>query len=72
MAMGNARIQGLTSDLNMQGSDYNIALFVFLIPYIMFEDPSNIIIKRVAPSTWLSVIMALWGNESSRIRRDEY
>jgi MFS family permease len=45
----------------MKGSDYNISLFVFFIPYILFEVPSNMIIKRVAPSTWLSSIMVLWG-----------
>ncbi|KAF2466497.1 MFS general substrate transporter [Lindgomyces ingoldianus] len=59
--IGNARIQGLTEDLNMHGSDYNIALFVFFIPYILFEVPSNLIIKKLAPSTWLSLIMVLWG-----------
>jgi len=35
--IGNAKIQGLTEDLNMTGNDYNIALFVFFIPYILFE-----------------------------------
>lgn len=39
----------------MNGQDYNIALFIFFVPYILFEVPSNIIIKRIAPSTWLSV-----------------
>lgn len=47
----------MVQDLNMTGHDYNIALFVFFVPYILFEVPSNIIIKRVAPSTWLSIIM---------------
>ncbi|KAI3329765.1 major facilitator superfamily domain-containing protein [Ustulina deusta] len=59
--IGNAKIQGLTKDLNLTGHDYNIALFVFFVPYILFEVPSNIIIKRVAPSTWLSLVMVLWG-----------
>ncbi|KXJ93612.1 major facilitator superfamily domain-containing protein [Microdochium bolleyi] len=59
--IGNARIQGMTTDLNMVGSDYNIALFVFFIPYIIFEVPSNLVIKRVAPSTWLASITVLWG-----------
>lgn len=45
----------------MHGSDYNIALFVFFIPYILFEVPSNLIIKKISPSTWLSLIMVLWG-----------
>ncbi|KAI1272103.1 major facilitator superfamily domain-containing protein [Xylaria sp. FL0933] len=59
--IGNAKIQGLTDDLHLTGHDYNIALFVFFVPYILFEIPSNIIIKRVAPSTWLSLVMVLWG-----------
>ncbi|KAF2177930.1 MFS general substrate transporter [Zopfia rhizophila CBS 207.26] len=59
--IGNARIQGLTEDLHMRGNDYNVALFVFFIPYILFEVPSNLVLKKMAPSTWLSLIMALWG-----------
>ncbi|KAF2011660.1 MFS general substrate transporter [Aaosphaeria arxii CBS 175.79] len=59
--IGNARIQGMTKDLKMEKQDYNIALFVFFIPYILFEVPSNLIIKKLAPSTWLSIIMVLWG-----------
>ncbi|KAF2122531.1 major facilitator superfamily domain-containing protein [Lophiotrema nucula] len=59
--IGNAKIQGLTDDLHMVGSDYNIALFTFFVPYIIFEVPSNLIIKKMAPSTWLSLIMVLWG-----------
>ena len=58
---GNAAIQGMTKDLNMKGNDYNVALFIFFVPYILFEVPSNIIIKRVSPSTWLSGIMFCWG-----------
>ncbi|KAK8078351.1 hypothetical protein PG996_004521 [Apiospora saccharicola] len=69
--IGNARIQGMSKDLNMTGRDYNLALFIFFIPvsakwmtdlrYIIFEVPSNLIIKKLAPSTWLSLIMVLWG-----------
>ena len=64
--IGNAKIQGLTEDLHMKAQDYNIALFVFFIPYILFEVPSNIILKKLAPSTWLSAIMVLWGMCSHR------
>ncbi|KAF4449685.1 hypothetical protein F53441_7086 [Fusarium austroafricanum] len=59
--IGNAKIQGMTEDLKMTGNDYNMALFVFFIPYIIFEVPSNIIIKRISPSLWLSGITVLWG-----------
>jgi hypothetical protein len=59
--IGNARLQGLEKDLGMDGHDFNIALFIFFIPYILCEVPSNIILKKVAPSTWLSAIMVAWG-----------
>ena len=61
--ISNARLQGLEKDLHMKGQDYNIALMVFFIPYILFEVPSNIFIRKIAPSTWLSSIMVLWGIE---------
>lgn len=48
------RIQGLEKDLNMKGNQYNIALFVFFITYILYEVPSNFILKHVRPSIWLS------------------
>jgi hypothetical protein len=52
----------MVDELGMtEGNSYNIALFIFFVPYILFEVPSNIIIKRIAPSTWLSSIMLLWG-----------
>ena len=62
--IGNARIQGLEKDLHMKGHDYNIALFVFFIPYILIEVPSNLYIRKANPSTWLSSIMVLWGESS--------
>lgn len=59
--IGNARLQGLEKDLNMKNNDYNIALFIFFIPYILFEVPSNLLLKRIAPSWWISGIMFGWG-----------
>lgn len=59
--IGNARIEGLERDLGMSGNDYNIAVQVFFIPYILLEVPSNIALRLVAPSTWLSLIMFFWG-----------
>ncbi|KAL3468723.1 major facilitator superfamily domain-containing protein, partial [Aspergillus californicus] len=59
--IGNARLLGLEDELQMEGHQYNIALFVFFIPYILFEVPSNMLLKHVSPSTWLSGIMAAWG-----------
>ncbi|KAL8731705.1 MAG: hypothetical protein Q9181_004216 [Wetmoreana brouardii] len=59
--IGNARIEGLERDLGMTANDYNIAVQVFFVPYILLEVPSNIMLRRVAPSAWLSSIMFIWG-----------
>ena len=59
--IGNARLQGLEKDLKMKCQDYNVALLVFFVPYILFEVPSNLLIRKIAPSTWLSSLMILWG-----------
>ena len=59
--IGNARIQGLEKDLHMEGHDFNIALLIFFVPYVILEVPSNLLIRKANPSTWLSAIMVLWG-----------
>ena len=59
--IGNARIQGLEKDLGMKGNDFNVALFGFFVPYILFEIPSNLILRKVRPSLWISGTMFFWG-----------
>ena len=59
--IGNARIQGLEKDLNMKGQDFNIALCIFFVFYVTCEVPSNLLLRKFAPSTWLSLIMVCWG-----------
>ena len=51
--IGNARLFNLESDLNMSGSDFNIALLAFFGPYILFEIPSNLVLRKVTPRVWL-------------------
>ena len=33
--IGNAKIAGMTKDLNLTGIQYNIALSLFFIPYVL-------------------------------------
>jgi len=53
--IGNARIQGLEKDLHMKGNNFNVALCIFFVPFILFEVPSNLVMSKrmVKPSTWL-------------------
>lgn len=59
--IGNAHLFGMDKDLKMKGHDFNIALSVFFIPYILLEVPSNLILKKIRPSVWLSSVMFGWG-----------
>ena len=40
---------------------YNNALVVFFVPYIIFEIPSNMLLKRFSPHVWLSINMFAFG-----------
>lgn len=51
----------MTKALHMTGHDYNIALTVFFFPYAFGMIPSNMIIKKVKPSLWMSFLMICWG-----------
>ncbi|ERF68098.1 hypothetical protein EPUS_06909 [Endocarpon pusillum Z07020] len=59
--IGNAAVYGLQRDLRLVGDDFNVALTVFFVPYVLFEIPSNIVLKRLKPHFWLSICMFLFG-----------
>ncbi len=45
----------------MKGIQYNTALTIFFVPYIVFEIPSNILLKKFKPHVWLSACMFMFG-----------
>jgi MFS family permease len=59
--IGNAKIEGLEADINITGTQYNIALSVFFISYSIFEPLSNILLKRMRPSVYIPIIVIAWG-----------
>ncbi|KAJ3960887.1 hypothetical protein N0V92_002441 [Colletotrichum tropicale] len=60
--IGNAKIEGLPEDLNLTGQQYNIALCVVFITYILFEVPSNmLLLKFKRPSNYMGISVTGWG-----------
>lgn len=53
--IANARAFGLEDELGMSGVQYNTALTIFFVPYVLFEIPSNILLKYFSPRIWLSI-----------------
>jgi hypothetical protein len=59
--IGNARIAGMNDDLNLRGLQYNTAVTIFFVPYTLFEVPSNIVLKLIRPSIWITILLFSWG-----------
>ncbi|KAL9542101.1 hypothetical protein MBANPS3_008779 [Mucor bainieri] len=59
--IGNATLAGIQDDLHLSHSELSTAISAFYITYILFEVPSNVILKRTSAVMWLSLIMLLWG-----------
>ncbi|KAI5115649.1 hypothetical protein M0805_002771 [Coniferiporia weirii] len=60
-SIGNAKLYNMEADLHISDTQYLICLSIFFIPYALLDVPSNIFLKRLRPSIWLSSIMLLWG-----------
>lgn len=58
--IGNAKIEGLAEDLNLQGHQYNMCLTIFFIFYATTEIPSNMILRHVKPKIFIPLTMAIW------------
>jgi hypothetical protein len=59
--IGQAKLDGLLESLKLTSAEYNACLSVFFATYVVFEIPSNLIIKRLRPSRWIPMIMITWG-----------
>jgi hypothetical protein len=59
--VANAAIFGLQKDLGLSNTQYSTALTIFFVPYVLFEIPSNVVLKRLKPHVWLSICMFMFG-----------
>ncbi|KAH9946732.1 MFS general substrate transporter [Amylocystis lapponica] len=59
--IGNARVLGLSASLELTSNQYNWALSIFFIGYVIFETPSNILLKRFSPRWYIPSLTVLWG-----------
>jgi MFS family permease len=60
-----ANIAGMAVELKLKapGIDrYSIITLVFFIPYVIFQPPATVIMRKVGPRIFLSIITLLWGS----------
>jgi len=61
--IGNAKIAGMTKALHMEGNDYNVAVTIFTVSYVVFGVPANLLVKKFGPKL-LAVYMFCWGRST--------
>ncbi|KAL0078809.1 major facilitator superfamily domain-containing protein [Phycomyces blakesleeanus] len=59
--ISNAKVGTLEVDLNISLDQYQWALSIFYFGYIIFELPSNIILRRWRASYWFAILTCSWG-----------
>lgn len=59
--IGNAEVAGLSEDLGLKGNQFNIALAIFYVPYIVVDVPSNLVLKYFRAGWYLPALLIGWG-----------
>ncbi|KAG2226536.1 hypothetical protein INT45_014280 [Circinella minor] len=59
--IGNAKIAGITKHLGISDDQFNVALSIFFVGYVIFEIPSNLMLKKVGPNIWIPLVMVSFG-----------
>ncbi|KAF2867779.1 major facilitator superfamily domain-containing protein [Massariosphaeria phaeospora] len=61
--IANARIEGLEKGLRMPPNGFNTCIWIFFIPFVLIEIPSNMILglPRVKPNLFLGINMLILG-----------
>jgi len=71
--IGNARLYGMEKDLGLKGNQYQTAVSLLFVTYILSELPSNLVLKKFTPSRWISLItMLVTVSEHSLLVSDSY
>ncbi|TKA57904.1 hypothetical protein B0A49_11531, partial [Cryomyces minteri] len=59
--IGNARVAGLQVDLGITDVQYQTAITVTYVPYIVAELPSNLVLKKFGPRGMIPGMCLAWG-----------
>lgn len=59
-AIAQARLNNLEDDLGMSGVQFNTAVSILFVGYVLMQIPSNMLITRIKPGVYMSVWMFIW------------
>ncbi|KAH7030622.1 major facilitator superfamily domain-containing protein [Microdochium trichocladiopsis] len=64
-ALPQANLNNLEKDLGLVGVQYNTAISILFVGYLLMQVPSNMFMTRTRPSIYLSVCMIIWAAVSA-------
>ncbi|KAH7375507.1 MFS transporter [Plectosphaerella cucumerina] len=64
-AIAQARLDNLEDDLGMTGTDFNTAVSILFVGYVLMQIPSNMLITRIQPGIYMSSWMVVWAGVSA-------
>ena len=67
--IGNAKVLGLATSLKLTPNQYNLALSIFFVGYVVFETPSNVLVKRFGPRWYIPVMTV---SSTSHVVQDDW
>jgi MFS family permease len=56
-----ANIAGMRVDLKLIQDRYSIIVCIFFIPYVIFQPPATVILRKLGPKNFLAFITVAWG-----------
>lgn len=59
--LGNALTDGFAKSIGIAQKQINLGQTLFTLAIVLFELPSNIVLKRIGAHIWLPLIMFIWG-----------
>jgi hypothetical protein len=52
----------MTVDLAMVGNNrYSLITLIFFIPYVIFQPPATVVLRKLGPRIFLTAIVLFWG-----------
>ncbi|KAL0077200.1 major facilitator superfamily domain-containing protein [Phycomyces blakesleeanus] len=60
-SLGNAVLDNFEQDIGITPGQFNTCVTIFYAGFLIFQIPSNMILKRLTARRWLPTLMFLWG-----------
>jgi len=51
----------MAKGLKLIGNRYSLIVLIFFIPYVLFQPPATVVLRKIRPRRFLTAMTLLWG-----------